>query len=67
MSSPALNAFFYQQAIVLDREQHRALRLKKTDARFSSTNQTVPLVAAEFTEACLEYPSCLPRPMMAPG
>ena len=49
-------AFFYQNPIVLDRIQHKGLRLKPADARFASKNQAVPLVAAEFPEACLEYP-----------
>ena len=49
-------AFFYQKPVVLDREQHKGLRLKNTDARFAATNQAVPLVAGEFPEACLEYP-----------
>ncbi|MDP1654515.1 MAG: SapC family protein [Hylemonella sp.] len=49
-------AFFYQKPIVLDRVLHKELRLKPADARFASKNQAVPLVAAEFPEACLEYP-----------
>ena len=49
-------AFFYQKPVVLDREQHKGLRLKNTDARFAAKNQAVPLLAAEFPEACLEYP-----------
>ncbi len=49
-------AFFYQKPVVLDREQHKGLRLKNTDARFAAKNQAVPLVAGEFPEACLEYP-----------
>ena len=49
-------AFFYQKPVVLDREQHKALRLKTADARFAAKNQAVPLLVAEFPEACLEYP-----------
>lgn len=49
-------AFFYQKPVVLDREQHRGLRLKASDTRFAQKNQAVPLLAAEFPEACLEYP-----------
>jgi hypothetical protein len=51
-----LSAFFYQQPVLLDREQHKALRLQPGDARFAASNQSVPLVAAEFPQACLEYP-----------
>lgn len=49
-------AFFYKQPVVLDREQHKGLRIQNGDARFASQNQAVPLLAAEFPEACLEYP-----------
>lgn len=49
-------AFFYKKPVVLDREQHKSLRLKAADARFAAKNQSVPLVAAEFPEASLEYP-----------
>lgn len=49
-------AFFYKKPVVLDREQHKGLRLKAADARFASKNQAVPLLTAEFPEACLEYP-----------
>lgn len=49
-------AFFYQNPVVLDRELHKSLRLKPDGARFASKNQMVPLLAAEFPEACLEYP-----------
>lgn len=51
-----LEAFFYQQPVLLDREQHKGLRLQPGDARFAAGNQAVPLVAVEFPEACLEYP-----------
>ena len=49
-------AFFYQKPVVLDREQHKGLRLQNGDARFAAKNQAVPVLAAEFPEACLEYP-----------
>lgn len=50
-------AFFYQNPVVLDREQHKALRLQPNGtAQFAAKNQAVPLLAAEFPEACLEYP-----------
>ena len=49
-------AFFYQKPVVLDREEHKGLRFKNVDARFAAKNQAVPLLAAEFPEACLEYP-----------
>lgn len=49
-------AFFYQKPVVLDRDQHRGLRLKTADARFAAKNQAVPLVVSEFPEASLEYP-----------
>lgn len=52
----AVTAFFYQKPVVLDREQHKGLRLKTGDARFAAQTQAVPLLAAEFPEACLEYP-----------
>lgn len=49
-------AFFYKQPVVLDREQHKDLRIQTADARFASKNQSVPLLVTEFPEACLEYP-----------
>lgn len=49
-------AFFYQKPVVLDRDQHRGLRLKAADARFAAKNQAVPLLLGEFPEASLEYP-----------
>lgn len=54
-------AFFYQKPVVLDREQHKGLRLKAGDARFAASNQAVPLLAAEFPQACLEYPIVFTR------
>lgn len=61
MSAPAVTAFFYRQPVVLDREQHKALRIHSVDARFAAENQAVPLVAAEFPEASLEYPIVFSR------
>ena len=50
-------AFFYQNPVVLDREKHKDLRLQPSaTAQFAAKNQAVPLLAAEFPEACLEYP-----------
>jgi len=49
-------AFFYQRPVVLDREQHKGLRLKPADARFAAKNQAVPLLVTEFPSASLEYP-----------
>ncbi len=49
-------AFFYHRPTILDREQHKGLRLKAADMRFAAGNQAVPLLAVEFPEACLEYP-----------
>lgn len=52
-----ITAFFYQNPVVLDREQHKNLRLQPSaTAQFAAKNQAVPLLAAEFPEACLEYP-----------
>lgn len=50
-------AFFYQQPEVLDRDKHQGLKLRTTThARFAAQVQNVPVVAAEFAEAALEYP-----------
>lgn len=50
-------AFFYQKPVVLDRGQHKELRLQpNADMLFAAKNQAVPLLVAEFAEACLEYP-----------
>lgn len=49
-------AFFYDQPTVLDREQHKSLRLRPLDARFAAQAQAVPLLLAEFPQAALEYP-----------
>lgn len=56
-----ISAFFYKQPVVLDREQHKGLRLKNTDALFASKSQAVPLLVNEFVEACLEYPIVFSR------
>lgn len=55
-SSPAVTAFFYQQPVLLDRAEHRALRVKPGDARFAAQAPAVPLLAVEFPEAALEFP-----------
>jgi hypothetical protein len=53
----SFTAFFYQQPVVLNREQHRGLRFKPVnDARFASKNPSVPLLASEFASASIEYP-----------
>lgn len=54
--APNTLAFFYQQPVVLDRQQHKNLRFAPADARFAAKSQAVPLLASEFPEACLEYP-----------
>lgn len=51
-----VTAFFYQQPEVLDRDKHKALRVKPGTTLFAKANQAVPLVAAEFPSASLEYP-----------
>jgi SapC len=50
-------AFFYQQPEILDRDKHQHLKLRTTtNARFAAQAQNVPVVAAEFADAALEYP-----------
>lgn len=49
-------AFFYQNPVVLDREQHKALHIKALNASFAAHNQAVPVVAAEFAAASQDYP-----------
>ena len=50
-------AFFYQQPEALDREIHKHLKLKPlVDVGFAEQSHVVPIVAIEFSEACLEYP-----------
>jgi hypothetical protein len=54
--------FIYQDAVALDRERHRQLKLKaQNNARFAATMHAVPLVAVEFTEAVREYPIVFAR------
>jgi hypothetical protein len=54
-------AFFYQDPVVLNRELHKGLRHQATDVRFASHCPSVPLMAAEFTHACLDYPIVFTR------
>jgi hypothetical protein len=50
-------AFFYRKPVALDRDLHKHIRLDPiTDARFAAESAAVPLVSAEFADACLEYP-----------
>jgi hypothetical protein len=50
-------AFFYRNPVALDRAAHKNLRLFPiNDARFAAQSAAVPLVTAEFADACLEYP-----------
>jgi hypothetical protein len=49
-------AFFYTKPAVLDRLQHKGVRIKPGNAQFAARNQSVPLLATEFAEAALEYP-----------
>ncbi len=50
-------AFFYAQPTLLDREQHKQVRVKPlSDVRFAQEATSVPLLQVEFAEACLEYP-----------
>lgn len=51
-----MTAFFYKQPVVLNKDAHKALRIKSGDARFASKVSSVPILMAEFPEACLEYP-----------
>lgn len=51
-----LTAFFYKQPVVLNKDSHKGLRIKSGDARFASKTSSVPILMAEFPEACLEYP-----------
>ena len=54
--------FIYQNAVTLDRERHRSLKLKPQDtARFAAGLQAVPLVAVEFAEVAREYPIVFAR------
>jgi hypothetical protein len=50
-------AFFYRNPVALDRTAHKNVRLYPiSNARFAAKSAAVPLVTAEFAEACLEYP-----------
>jgi hypothetical protein len=50
-------AFFYRNPVALDRAVHKNVRLFPiNDARFAAQSAAVPLVTAEFADACLEYP-----------
>lgn len=51
-----MTAFFYKQPVVLNKDAHKALHIKSGDARFASKVSSVPILMAEFPEACLEYP-----------
>ena len=52
----------YQNAVTLDRERHRHLKLKGHDtARFAAAVHAVPLVAVEFAEVAREYPIVFAR------
>jgi hypothetical protein len=52
----------YQDAVALDRDRHRQLKLKATDnVRFAAAAHVVPLVAVEFAEASHEYPIVFAR------
>lgn len=54
-------AFFYRDPVVLDRQRHRDLRIKAGNSSFAAKSQVVPLVAAEFADASLEYPIVFSR------
>lgn len=56
-----LIAFFYQKPEVLDRDKHKDLRIQASNAGFASKSPSVPLVASEFAQACLEYPIVFSR------
>ena len=47
-------AFFYQKPVVLDREQHKGLRLKNTDARFAAKPVAVAADRDRQASAALE-------------
>lgn len=48
---------FYQELVALDRQEHRNLRLKKTDnLSFADGVNSVPLAGVEFFEASRELP-----------
>ncbi len=48
---------FYKKPVVLSSETHAGLRLQSgNDFRFATGSNSVPLTAAEFGQACHEYP-----------
>ena len=52
----------YQNAVALDRERHRQLKLKGQDTlRFAAAVHAVPLAAVEFAEVAREYPIVFAR------
>ena len=52
----------YQNAVTLDRERHRHLRLKSQDTTsFAAAVHAVPLAAVEFAEVAREYPIVFAR------
>lgn len=51
-----VTAFFYQNPVLLNSEQHKSLHLKAMTASFAAKNQAVPVVAAEFAAASQDYP-----------
>ena len=52
----------YQNAVTLDRERHRHLRLMAQDTNsFAAAVHAVPLVAVEFAEVAREYPIVFAR------
>ncbi len=66
---------FYQRPVALNREAHRAFRIRRSVARyeFASGTNSLPLVGAEFPRAALEYPivfagqlaaQCLPAALL---
>lgn len=60
--------FIYQDAVALDRDRHRQLKLKaQNNARFAASMHAVPLAAIEFTEAVREYPIVFARGASAEG
>lgn len=51
------NLLFYETPVVLNREQHRNARIGSQNSfAFAARTNSVVLVAAEFVEACKEYP-----------
>jgi hypothetical protein len=52
-----LSAFFYQQPVLLDREQHKALRLQPGDARFPPATSLFRWLRRSFRKPALNTPS----------